>query len=290
LRKRLLIVGDGALHTLPFSALPIPGGSTDRPGPVVAEHEVLNLPSAAALVALRRGPAASPHSSRTIAVVADPVFGPADPRVPRALTAPAGLRGPERNRFSPLPFSRQEAEAILALVSPARRFAALGFDASRQAVLSGRLKPYGIVHFATHGIVDSRYPELSGIALSMVDRQGHAVDGWLRVHDIYRLSLPANLVVLSACDTALGREIPGEGVIGLTRAFFCAGARRVLVSLWPVEDEATAELMRRFYREMLRGGQPPAAALQAAQNSLRQEPRWEAPYYWAGFILQGDWR
>ena len=278
LRKRLVIVGDGSLHALPFAALPIPGRGDV---PLIAEHEVLSLPSASTLVALRREPA-RPRSAMTVAVLADPVLGAADPRVtPGSAGAPASLRRPDHGRLERLPFARKEAEAILALAPRDRTLGALGLAASRQTVMSGRLEPYGIVHFATHGVLDSRYPELSGIALS---------DGFLRVHDIYRLNLPADLVVLSACETALGQEVRGEGLIGLTRAFFSAGARRVLVSLWPVEDRATAELMRRFYREMLQNGLPASAALRAAQDSLRKEPGWQAPYYWAGFVLQGDWR
>jgi len=294
LRKRLLIVGDGALHTLPFTVLPIPGRGDGHPTPLIAEHEVLSLPSASALVALRREPAANPRSPMTVAVVADPVFQAGDPRVtPGALAAPASLRrgGPDRDRLDRLPFSRREAEAILSLVPPGRQLPLLGFKASRQTVLSGSLEPYRIVHFATHGVLDSRYPELSGLALSRVDERGRPVggDGFLRVHDVYRLHLPADLVVLSACETARGQEIRGEGLIGLTRAFFAAGARRVLVSLWPVKDHATAELMRRFYREMLQNHRAPSAALQAAQAGLRKESGWEE-HDWAGFILQGDWR
>jgi CHAT domain-containing protein len=293
LRKRLLIVGDGALHTLPFAALPIPGRA-GSPVPLIAEHEILSLPSASALVMLRQEPAAGPRSPVTVAVLADPVFQAADPRVaPGALAAADRLRGggvADGGRFDRLPSSRREAEEILALVPPGRRLAALGFAANRRTVLSGRLAPYRIVHFATHGVLDSRYPELSGIVLSRIDEQGRPRDGFLGVHDIYRLHLPADLVVLSACETARGQEVPGEGLIGLTRAFFSAGARRVLVSLWPVRDRATAELMRRFYGEMLRNGRSPAAALRAAQDGLRREPGWEEPHDWAGFILQGDWR
>ncbi|MFL6263009.1 MAG: CHAT domain-containing protein [Thermoanaerobaculia bacterium] len=292
LRKRLLIVGDGALHTLPFAALPVPERA-GSPVPLIAEHEVLSLPSASALVMLRQEPAAPPGSPVTVAVLADPVFQAADPRVaPGAPAAASGLRGGEADggQFGRLPSSRLEAEEILALVPPGRRLAALGFAANRQTVLSGRLEPYRIVHFATHGVLDSRYPELSGVVLSRVDERGRPQDGFLGVHDIHRLRLPADLVVLSACETARGQEVRGEGLIGLTRAFFSAGARRVLVSLWPVRDRATAELMRLFYREMLRNGLPPSAALRAAQDALRREPGWEEPHDWAGFILQGDWR
>ncbi len=126
--------------------------------------------------------------------------------------------------------------------------------------------------------------------LSMVDPQGRPRDGFLRLDDIYRLNLPADLVVLSACRTALGREIRGEGMVGLTRGFFSAGARQVLVSLWPVEDRATAELMRRFYLAMLGRGRPPAAALREAQTAMWRDEGWRSAYYWAGFSLQGDWR
>jgi CHAT domain-containing protein len=157
-------------------------------------------------------------------------------------------------------------------------------------VLSGALARYRIVHFATHGILDTAHPELSGLALSGVDRQGRPVAGFLGAHEIYRLRLPADVVVLSGCETALGREIRGEGLVGLTRAFLHAGARRVVVSLWPVQDQATAELMRRFYLGMLHRHLPPAAALRAAQAGLRDEPAWRDPYFWAGFVLQGDWR
>ena len=189
--------------------------------------------------------------------------------------------------MDPLPFSREEAEALLAMAPPSERLGALGLDASRETVLSGRLAGYRLVHFATHGILDAENPELSGLLLSQ---------GFLRAHEIYRLSLPADLVVLSACRTALGREMRGEGLIGLTRGFFHAGdavsfeGHHRVVSLWEVEDRATAELMRRFYREMLKEGHPPAAALRIAQISLRREPGWEAPYFWAGFVLQGDWQ
>ncbi|MFL6292671.1 MAG: CHAT domain-containing protein [Thermoanaerobaculia bacterium] len=275
--KRLVVVPDGALHYLPFAALPAPGTGE----PLVLGHEVVTLPSASALAVIRRETRAP--ASATLAVVADPVFDANDPRVAVRVAA---VRG---SRLGRLPYSREEAESLLALAPPAERLGALGFDASRETVLSGRLARYRLVHFATHGILDTENPELSGLLLSQLDAQGRPQDGFLRAHEIYRLSLPADLVVLSACRTALGREMRGEGLVGLTRGFFHAGARSVLVSLWEVEDRATAELMRRFYREMLKGGRPPAAALRAAQASLRREPGWEAPYFWSGFVLQGEW-
>jgi len=198
-----------------------------------------------------------------VAVVADPAFDPRDPT------------------FERLPASRQEAEAIAALAPPGQARLALGLQASRPEVLGDRLSGYRAVHFATHGVVDAEHPSLSGLALS---------DGFLNLRDVYGLRLGADLVVLSGCRTALGREVRGEGLAGLARGFFHAGAPRVVASLWKVEDRATAELMIRFYRGMWSEGLTPAAALRAAQLSIRTERRWRDPYFWAGFVLQGDWR
>src|SRR5262249_29943069 len=160
------------------------------------------------------------------------------------------------------------------------------FDANRAMATSAALGQYRYLHFATHGLLDNEHPELSGLAFSLVDRQGAEQNGYLRMIDVFNLRLPAELVVLSGCRTALGKEVNGEGLIGLTRGFLYAGARRVLASLWQVNDRATAELMKRFYQELLLKQQPPAAALRTAQLALQRDTRWSAPYYWAGFVLQ----
>ncbi len=160
-------------------------------------------------------------------------------------------------------------------------------------MLSGRLAGYRYVHFATHGVIDTSRPQLSGLALSLVDGAGNPLtDGFLRLHDIYGLHLDADLVVLSACDTALGQEVRGEGLVGLTRGFMYAGARRVVASLWEVQDLATARLMTDFYRGLIEQGLRPAEALRRAQIQIMDDPDQplEFPYYWAGFVLQGDWR
>jgi CHAT domain-containing protein len=219
------------------------------------------------------------------------VFTAADPRVTRSGAAPKDSPGPRAASpvLERLPYSADEAEAILSLVPRPESFAALGFKASRETVLSGQLAQYRIVHFATHADVDTEQPERTGVWLSAVDPHGNPREGLLSLQEIYQLRLPVDLVVLSACRTALGQEIRGEGLVGLTRGFFSAGARQVLVSLWPVEDRATAELMRRFYREMLGRGRPPAAALRAAQTAMWRDQGWQSGYYWAGFVLQGDW-
>jgi CHAT domain-containing protein len=235
-------------------------------------------------------------------VFADPVFEADDPRIltaaqttPTTPRASGGSRPPELTRalrdvgtsgISRLLAARREARGITGLVP--RADVALDFDASRaNATLD--LRDYRIVHFATHGFADGQHPELSGIVLSLFDRRGRPQDGFLRLRDIYNLDLPADLVVLSACSTGLGKSIAGEGMIGLVRGFMYAGSRRVLATLWKVDDEATSELMIRFYRQMFENGLSASAALRAAQLELRGMPRWHLPIYWAAFVLEGDW-
>jgi CHAT domain-containing protein len=167
---------------------------------------------------------------------------------------------------------------------------ATDFKASRATAMSRELQQYRILHFATHGLLNSKHPELSGIVLSLLDEKGNPEDGFLRLQDIYNLRLPVDLVVLSACNTGFGKDVKGEGLIGLTRGFMYAGAARVVASLWKVDDEATAELMSRFYQQMLKDGQPPAAALRAAQLAIWKQKRWRSPYYWAAFSLHGEWK
>lgn len=268
--KRLAVVADGALHYVPFGALPVPPVSNAEGVPVslIERYEVVHLPSASALAAQRRRLAEPSPASGWITVLADPVFD---------------------GTFERLPASRAEAEAIAALAPPGKAAVALGFEASRSRVLEGRLSGYRVVHFATHGVLDAERPALSGLALSMVGPDGSAQEGFLHLRDVYGLRLDADLVVLSGCRTALGRELRGEGLVGLTRGFLYAGAPRVVASLWKVEDRATAELMTRFYRALWQEGLPPAAALRSAQLSLRRERRWRDPYFWAGFVLQGAW-
>ncbi len=194
----------------------------------------------------------------------------------------------ERGSLARLPHTRAEAQAILALAPQTQSFSALDFAANQSAALDPALSQYRYVHFATHGLLNDAHPELSGLVLSLVDREGRTQDGFLRMVEVFNLNLPAELVVLSGCKTGLGKEIRGEGLIGLTRGFMHAGAARVLVSLWDVNDRATAELMARVYRGMLGKGLSPAAALRAAQLELSKQPQWRAPYYWASFALMGE--
>ncbi len=133
-------------------------------------------------------------------------------------------------------------------------------------------------------------PDNAKLTLSLVDQQGRPQDGFLQLQDIYNLNLPADLVVLSACETGLGKEIRGEGLMGLTRGFMYAGASRVIASLWKVDDVATAELMERLYHDMLTNGLQPAAALRQSQIEMWEQKRWQSPYYWAAFVIQGEWK
>ena len=302
--ERLLIVPDGALHRIFFVALSEPCPRIEgEPAsfhcerqPLLAQHEIVSLPSASALAALRRARAGRAPAPHKVAVLADAVFDAADSRVrpsaaPALLAAKPAAPGPaiEKQKFRRLVYSREEAESIMALVPPEDRFEALGFDVNLDLVRSPLLGQYRILHFATHGILSDR-PELSGLVLSLVDEQGRPRAGFLRAIEIYNLDLPVELVVLSACQTAQGGTLRGDGVSSLTRAFLYAGAERVVVSLWSVSDKPTAALMARFYDGMLRQGLPPAAALRAAQRSIAAQKVWESPYYWAGFVLQGDWK
>jgi CHAT domain-containing protein/tetratricopeptide (TPR) repeat protein len=314
--KRLVVVAPDALSYLPFAALPAPEDEKRSDGgyePLIVRHEVVSVPSASVLSIIRREMAGRQRAAKSVAVLADPVFEAGDPRLasakngnssgePPAATA-ADLELSELTRsirtmnfsdaragFTRLAFSRQEAESIIALTPGGTGLKATDFNASRALVLSRQLSQYRILHFATHGLLNSERPELSGLVFSLIDQEGKPQDGFLRLHEIYNLQLNADLVVLSACETGLGKEIKGEGLIGLTRGFMYAGAPRVVASLWNVDDLATAELMKLFYQRMLKDGMPAGAALRAAQLELSRQKRWASPYFWAGFVLHGEWK
>src|SRR6185503_97971 len=187
-------------------------------------------------------------------------------------------------------FAEREINSLREIATPAATFTATGFAANRKQLFSMDFSQYAILHFATHGLLDPTRPEHSGILLSTIDDQGKKQEGFITLQDVYTLRAPVDLVVLSACRTGLGREIRGEGLVGLTRGFMYAGATAVVASLWKVDDEATSELMKRFYTEMLQNRKTPDEALRLAQNAIRQNPRWSAPHYWAGFTLQGEYQ
>ncbi|HSK76938.1 MAG TPA: CHAT domain-containing protein [Thermoanaerobaculia bacterium] len=304
--RRLIIIGDGALEALPFAALPDPRALSGNPAadqaaaPLLVRNEVVHLPSLSTLATLRHKKRLAPPPS-WLAIVADPVFSPDDPRVrPTPSSRPAGstngnlTRAAEDlgiDRFERLPFTRVEAESIARLVPNSNRVI-LDFAASREILEGDELKRYRILHFATHGLLNSRHPELSGLVLSRVNPQGNLRDddGFLLAHEISTLDLRAQLVVLSACQTGLGDQIRGEGLVSLTRSFLQAGTPRIIVSLWNVNDRATAELMIRFYRTLIEKGLPPSSALRCAQLSMRRQTEWSDPVFWAPFIFQGEWQ
>ena len=295
--RKLVLVKDGALHYVPFAALPVPGELGEpksQPVPLGDRFELVEVPSASAAVALRRRPRGPRTYRGQLALFADPVFERNDERLRRPGTPPAlassraeALSGTVRSlglgELSRLPGSIEEARRISALLPPGELFLAMDFDANRETLLD-RLAGYRILHLVGHGLA---HPQLTGLLLSLYDREGRPIDGLVRAHDIYGLELDAELVTLSACRTGIGQQVRGEGLMGLSRSFLYAGASQVLASLWDVDDQATAELMERFYGALLRDGEAPARALQTAQRSLRRNPRWAAPHYWAGFVLQG---
>jgi CHAT domain-containing protein len=309
-QKRLLIVGDGILNYIPFSALPTPqaGGTSSEAVPrqlLLENHELVNIPSASLLTVLRQNASKRVPPTKTLAVFADPVFDRRDERLNAKVTS-----GVKQSSSTPLSTNRtiqslytegfyprllgtrREAEQILSLVSQSNsaseQLNQFDFAASRQSVTHLDLSPYRILHFATHGIFDSQNPERSGIVLSGINEQGELQRSLLSTSDIFNLQLNTDLVVLSGCRTGLGTEIKGEGLVGLTGGFMYAGAKRVVVSLWSVEDEATSELMKRFYQGIFRNKLPPTQALRQAQLSMLREQY--LPYQWAAFTLQGEWR
>ncbi|MEA5565981.1 CHAT domain-containing protein [Anabaena sp. UHCC 0399] len=303
-KKRLVIVSDGALQYVPFAALNTPSLSgSSKYEPLLLNHEVITLPSASTLAILRREHKERKSPPKTLVVLADPIFSNNDERLRGKvqLSRPLGLESNLDSlaltrtaidsdiSFERLRFTRQEAEEILSLVPANQSKQAVDFTASRATATSKELSQYRIIHFATHGILNSKHPELSGIVLSLFDEQGRPQNGFLRLHDVFNLNLQAELVVLSACKTGLGEEVKGEGLVGLTRGFMYAGSPRVVVSLWSVDDQATAELMKIFYKNMLQIGLKPAAALRAAQIEIWRNQKYAAPYYWAAFTLQGEW-
>ena len=328
--KRLVIVADGALQYIPFAMLPEPSvvsgqllvaknngpRTTDNGHPLIVKHEIVSLPSASALAIQRSELAGRQPAPKMLAVIADPVFDRSDLR----FTTPATETGDKtptqsitgdnarsiehlaensgdksgvttlRLVIPRLPFTRQEATRVLALTPKDSSLGATDFQASRATVIDPALGQYRYLHFATHGYMDSERPGLSALLFSMVDAKGQPQNGFLRANDIYNLKLPAELVVLSACQTGLGKDIKGEGLVGLTRGFMYAGAARVVVSLWNVNDKATADLMTKFYEKMLKQGERPAAAFRAAQVEMWKQKQWQSPYYWAAFTMQGEWR
>ena len=307
-KSRIIIVADGILNYIPFQALPAPWLGDE---PLIANYEVVNAPSASILGELQQEALERRPTAKVLAAFGDPIFasdhafnvaaeGTQNLIATRATEAGPlqyALRDIELNEdtfdssvIRRLFYAKRELAYLRDLAAGGETFVAADYNATRQTLLSANLTQYAILHFATHGILDPKRPERSGLVLSMIGSDGQALDGFVGLQDIYALRAPVNLVVLSACRTGLGKDVRGEGLLGLTRGFMYAGASSVMASLWKVDDEATSELMRQFYNNLLLGEMPPAEALRAAQNSIRQKPQWRSPYYWAAFTLQGEYR
>jgi CHAT domain-containing protein len=307
--RQLLILTEGALQSIPFEALPRP--DTELAGPtnwdmfidslLINTNEISSSPSISTLRAIRSDKKNAGCPYRTVAVIADPVFSRNDERV-RSVpmtpvvadasadgdpnSSPAVLRG---GTLSRLTYSSTEADAISAAAPSGTSMLVKGFDANREMLLSRHVGEYQILHFATHAFLDGEHPELSGIVLTMVDPKGVRQNGMLPLHDVYSLQLSTELTVLSACQTALGKDISGEGFLGLTHSFLSAGSKSVVASLWKVDDRATASLMRGFYESLLQQKMSIGGALRAAKLKTMRDKQWKAPYFWAGFVLQGEY-
>lgn len=299
-RKRLAISAPDLLQGIPFGVLPdpeAPDSHVERegwPNPLILNHEIVKVPSITVLAALQERDAKRSPPRNLLAILADPVFEATDERFgngasPAAQDRTTAELGFPLGRFVRLRYAADEAKAILRETGKHGVLTAFGFDANRDFVLKGNLRNFRNLHFTTHGWLQTQDADLSALVLSQIDANGRPRNGFLRASDIVRLDLPADLVVLSACETGLGKEIRGEGLVGLPQAFMAAGATRVLVSLWPVDDLASSILMGKFYHGYIAEGRSPAAALREAQITMWHSSR-RAPFYWGAFELQGDWR
>jgi CHAT domain-containing protein/tetratricopeptide (TPR) repeat protein len=318
-QSRLLVVADGALNYVPFHALvtaPAPAGADfSALAYLLKTNETVFAPSASVVAAVRQQRAASAAASGDLLLVADPVFEPDDARAARA-AAPTPPGDEEATRglglaevveefadeaageggvasggtLARLPGTREEAQQIARLAAAGGRRVDtwLDLEASEPNVEGRDLQKYRVLHFATHGLLNAERPQFTGLVLSLVGNAPGA-DGFLRTDEVFNLRLGSPLVMLSACETGLGKEKRGEGVMGLTRAFMYAGAPTVGVSLWSVADRSTAELMTAFYKNLLGGAAPPAA-MRAAREGMIAGRRHAAPFHWAPFVLVGDWR
>jgi CHAT domain-containing protein/tetratricopeptide (TPR) repeat protein len=322
--KRLLVVADGALNYIPFEALVKNSEGADYASLnyLVKTNEIVYSPSASVIAAIRAGnPTVREGASKSILLVADPVFNSDDPRAKGSVSASSsgetrglglGLESAVKDVAAPgsapsnemapsasslgfhlarLSGTRTEAEEIskIAQAGNARADLWIDLNASEDNVRSRDMTGYRFVHVATHGLLDAERPQFTGVVLSLVGNKAN--DGFLRTDEIFNLKLGTPLVMLSACETGLGKEKRGEGVIGLTRAFMYAGAPTVGVSLWSVADKSTADLMTDFYRRLLASSpQPPASALRDAQLAMISGKKYSAPFYWAPFVLVGEWK
>jgi CHAT domain-containing protein/Tfp pilus assembly protein PilF len=302
--SKLIIVPDGALHYLPFETLilsPRHGTSSESHSTyLVEEFPTVYAPSASALATVREINEQATAPTKALLAFGDPIAPPSSARKADMDHATrTALPGPdtpvtdeyaERGfSFTRLPYTRDEVLGIGKLYSAVQRQIYLGEQAREETVKSEKLDQFRYIHFASHGFIDEIHPDRSGILFSS---DSHSTeDGVLQMGEIMRLKLNADLVTLSACNTGLGKMVNGEGILGLTRAFFYAGARNVTVSLWSVNDFSTSALMKAFYENLNRGLSKSEALRQAKLTLLRgKDNAWHHPYYWGAFVLVGEGR
>jgi CHAT domain-containing protein len=318
----MLVVADGALNYVPFEALVKTPGGADYASLafLVKWNEIVYAPSASVIAAIRQGGSATVKGSSNVLLVADPIFNADDARLKgiqvaqsseasRGLglaldsavkdvtgTGTAGAPPASGLRLARLFGTRAEAEEIakIAQAGGAKPDVWIDLGASEENVTSRDVTNYRVVHIATHGLLNVERPQFTGVVLSLVGNT--TSDGFLRTDEIFNLKMGSPLVMLSACETGLGKEKRGEGVIGLTRAFMYAGAPTVGVSLWSVADKSTADLMTDFYRRYLGTGAAAStpvsapAAMREAQLAMIEGKKYSAPFYWAPFVLVGEWK
>ena len=290
---RVLIAPDGVLHSLPFAALiEDPEGPASQPRFFIEWKPLHTIVSVTVYEELKKMRREQAPADTLMVAFGDPHYPGSSARpVPPVATPDPGLGAVLRrgDGLPALPGTRAEVDAITRHY-PNRVRSYLGADATEErAKAIGKDVRY--VHFAAHGLLDERLPLNSALALSIPDVASEGQDnGLLQAWEIFEyLRIDADLVTLSACETALGQDMGGEGLVGLTRAFQYAGARSVMASLWSVADDSTAELMTRFYG-YLKAGKSKDQALQAAQRDLVRSERFAQPFHWAAFTLAGDWR
>lgn len=318
-KKRLLVVADGILNFIPFSTLPEPHTkkmeNTIKPFlPLIFNHVVVSEPSISVLGLLKQQNFDENLITKTIGLFGDPIFGYDDERIKAKLSKKEAnetsidtrnsldtIDSPisdflyQQKRFklgdqlARLYFTGEEVKNIARLLPSDKSRFWVGFNANLENVVNQDLTQYQYIHFATHGLINNEKPRLTALVLSLIDNEGKEKQGFLTLNEIFNLNLNARMVTLSACQTALGKQVDGEGLVGLTRAFLYAGTKSLTVSLWNVNDKSTAELMVRFYKEIFENNLPPSEALRQAQLSIMKEPQWQLPYYWAAFQLQGTW-
>ena len=310
--KRLLIVADGALNYIPFEALvkTSAGEYYASLNYLIKTNEVVYAPSASVIAAIRQQ--STPSSSKRLLLIADPIFRTDDPRLNGGMVGQTSgeVRGlglglasavgdvtgasgqtPAGMQLARLAGTRVEAQEIAKIASAGGNQPDVWIDlnASEDNVRNRDMTNYKVVHIATHGLLDAERPQFTGVVLSLVGNK--TGDGFLRTDEIFNLKMGNSLVMLSACETGLGKEKRGEGVIGLTRAFMYAGAPTVGVSLWSVADKSTADLMTDFYRRLLGpSANSPSVALRDAQLAMINGKKYSAPFYWAPFVLVGEWK